>query len=402
MNPDQISPLIYFMIGCFALNSLYHYCLFLFYKKNLPALYFAFINTVALAFNLLHLFSTAYDQKIGSLIFVLNPLFFLLFLNSLFPEEFRKSINKIYYVVSTLLFVIIFAFPNSVYINVFMYFNKVVMLLMLFDIAYILQALIRAVIKRREDAPAIMTGMAVMALLSISRYLFRDSFVRIPNPVGALFLMFFYSLTLAKRFSDSYYKREELIQQKTAALNSMNARLKELAIRDPLTNLYNRRYFFEYADHIFDQFERSGTGFSLVIFDIDHFKRINDSYGHLTGDHVLKSLAKLMDETLRKADISARFGGEEFVLLFCDTGLSDAVKVVEKIRKRIAGMEFSAEDERSFAITASFGIASSHPNKKDFLSIVHDADTALYHSKANGRNCTSFTDWDGQLNWTES
>ncbi len=383
------------------MNSLYHYSLFLFYKKNFPALYFAFINTVALAFNLLHLFQSVYDQKIGSLIFILNPLFFLLFLNSLFQDEFNITINRIYKAVSVLLFVTILVFPNSLYLSVFIYFNKVVMALMLFDIVYILQALVRAVLKRREDAPAIMTGMAVMALLSISRYLFRDSFVRIPNPVGALFLMFFYSLTLAKRFSDSYYRREELIQQKTAALNSMNARLNELAIRDPLTNLYNRRYFFEYADHIFDQFKRSGTEFSLVIFDIDNFKRINDSYGHLTGDHILKNLAKLMDETLRRADISARFGGEEFVLLFCDTGLSDAVKVSEKIRKRIAGMEFSAEDERTFAITASFGIASSQPEKKDFLSIVHDADTALYHSKANGRNCTSFTDRDGQLNRIE-
>lgn len=271
------------------------------------------------------------------------------------------------------------------------------MLLMVLDILYIMQGLIRAVVRRREDSITILAGMAVLMVFSISRYLFRDSFVRIPNPIGSLFLMFFYTLTLAKRFSDSYFKREEIIKEKTADLNRINKQLRELAMRDSLTNLYNRRYFFEQSHHFFEQAKRYGKAFSIVIFDIDHFKNINDSYGHLTGDEVLKTLSALLEQNLRKADLSARFGGEEFIFLLSETDLKGAVRVAEKIRKKVSVMKFSNGEDKTFSLTISLGITAYFPVRDDIMSIFDSADAALYHSKNNGRNCSSCMDEAGHL-----
>lgn len=169
------------------MNSIYHFGLFLFYRKNYTALYFALINTVALVFNLLNLFHFEFEQKIGSLTFILNSLFFLYFVKSFFPEEFLETLNRIYTAFALFFFLAVLFYPNGLYENAYMYFNKAIMLLMLFSIVYILQALIRALIRRREDSLPILTGMTVLLVFSLSRYFFKESFVRIPNPLGALF-----------------------------------------------------------------------------------------------------------------------------------------------------------------------------------------------------------------------
>jgi len=103
---------------------------------------------------------------------------------------------------------------------------------------------------------------------------------------------------------------------------------------------------------------RYKSAFSVVIFDIDYFKRVNDSYGHLTGDNVLKTIALRLNDMVREADIPARFGGEEFIFLLSETDLSGAAKVAEKIREEISCLNFSDGGGKTFRITASFGISS--------------------------------------------
>ncbi len=389
--------LIYFMIGCFTLNSLHHFFLFFFYKKNYQALYFALINLVALTFNLMHLFSTPYDQKIGSLIFIANPFFFLMFMNSFFPEEFSPLVNKIYAGLSALLFLIILAVPNGLYQTIFAPFNRGVMLILIFYSIYVLQALVRAVIYKREDSLPIFLGMAMLLSFSFVRYLLKDSFVRIPNPVGALFLMFVYTMTLAKRLSDSYYRCSEVVEEKTRALNEANIQLTELAMRDPLTGIYNRRSFFEQADHVLHHSQRYGSGFSILLLDVDFFKKVNDVYGHQMGDSILKGLADMLTSSVRDADLTARYGGEEFIILLDQIILDEAVSIAEKIRRKVAGMEFLDTEERRISVSVSIGIASWEKESPSVLDIIKGADEALYHSKKAGRNMSSYRDRKGDM-----
>lgn len=332
--------MVYFLMGCFFVNAVYHYFLFLFYRKNYTALFFALINTTAFGFNMLHIFSTPYDQKIGTLVFILNPLFFFYFVKSMFKEEFYVNFDRFYTCLSIIIFAGITIIPNSYYKTHYIVFNRFVFVLIILFTLYILPILIKAVKHKREDSILIFSGIGILLLFTFVRYLLKDTFVRIPNPVGALFLMLFYSLTLARRFATSHYKCEEVVQQRTKELYDANETLKKLAITDDLTQLYNRRYFFETAEAFVKSAERNNRDISLIIMDADHFKDINDSYGHSVGDTVLKKISSLIKENIRTSDTAARYGGEEFVIILPETDVEGAKVFSDKIRNAVCNAVF--------------------------------------------------------------
>jgi diguanylate cyclase (GGDEF)-like protein/PAS domain S-box-containing protein len=167
----------------------------------------------------------------------------------------------------------------------------------------------------------------------------------------------------------------------------LEERLRELAMHDELTGLYNRRHFIELAEAELARVRRTGTPLSLVMVDIDHFKRVNDFFGHAIGDLALKELASAMRETLRGSDVPARFGGEEFVLLLTDTGLEGALSVTERLRERVGRAEVPAGQDRAARFTISAGVAELAAGES-FESVLARADEALYRAKAEGRNRT--------------
>jgi diguanylate cyclase (GGDEF)-like protein/PAS domain S-box-containing protein len=167
----------------------------------------------------------------------------------------------------------------------------------------------------------------------------------------------------------------------------LEERLRELAMHDELTGLYNRRHFIELAESELARVRRTGTPLSLAMVDIDHFKRVNDHFGHAVGDLALKELASAMRETLRGSDVPARLGGEEFVLLLTDTGLEGALSVTERLRERVGRTEVHAGAERVARFTISAGVAELGPGEA-FDSLLARADEALYRAKAEGRNRT--------------
>ncbi len=171
-----------------------------------------------------------------------------------------------------------------------------------------------------------------------------------------------------------------------AAVAIDNANLYELAIYDGKTRLYIHRYFMQRLDDEFHRTERYGGKISIIMFDIDHFKNVNDTYGHQIGDDVLVHVAKEIKECCRVSDIPSRFGGEEFAVLLPETASEGARIFAEKIRKNIEAMSF-ASGETEFKITISGGI-STFPETKtsSHLELLDFADKALYHSKENGRN----------------
>lgn len=167
-------------------------------------------------------------------------------------------------------------------------------------------------------------------------------------------------------------------------------RLRELAERDPLTGLYNRRHFDELLPRRMAEHRRSGRSFSLLMIDIDHFKRINDQYGHDAGDQVLREVAARLQQTLRREEAAFRLGGEEFVLMIEDgereTGPAQAHACAERIRREIEAMRIQHNDQPLPAITLSIGVARYPADVIDASGLLQRADAALYAAKRAGRN----------------
>lgn len=170
------------------------------------------------------------------------------------------------------------------------------------------------------------------------------------------------------------------------ALNQLNAarhQLQMIAALDPLTRAFNRRHFFEQAQLAFKA--NHGSAATLVLFDIDHFKAVNDQYGHMTGDQVLSHLVNICKNHLRPQDILARFGGEEFIILMPNTRLDESLPMIFDLRQKIAGQPIHT-DEHQVYITVSIGITSTELHSKSLDELIHQADKAMYLAKEGGRN----------------
>jgi diguanylate cyclase len=161
--------------------------------------------------------------------------------------------------------------------------------------------------------------------------------------------------------------------------------LENEASLDPLTQLPNRRVLQREGDRCSKEAGTRRTPFSIIMLDIDHFKKINDSWGHSFGDTVLARLADVIRQTVRKTDIAARYGGEEIVVLLPNTDTKAATAIAEKIRRDIEATVLMFEQE-SIRVTVSIGIACSHEPNADFKHVLEAADKALYRAKASGRN----------------
>ncbi|MBA3531112.1 MAG: diguanylate cyclase [Ardenticatenales bacterium] len=174
-----------------------------------------------------------------------------------------------------------------------------------------------------------------------------------------------------------------------AAIAIENARLFEevqwRATRDGLTGLYSRRHFFELGEAALHKARYEGRPLSAIMLDIDHFKRINDNYGHAVGDQVLRAVADLCQDDIRGSDILGRYGGEEFVLLLPETDIGAAQRIAERLRQRLAQTEITTNNYQ-ITITASMGVAPLLPEMSDLAALLDQADGALYAAKQAGRN----------------
>ena len=166
--------------------------------------------------------------------------------------------------------------------------------------------------------------------------------------------------------------------------------VKALSIKDSLTGLYNRRFFDEQLTIDIERSIRTGLPISLVMIDIDYFKNYNDKNGHIAGDTLLSTIAKLFKQNCRSSDFVCRYGGEEFAIILPDTCLKHAVEVAEKIRKKVFNTAFPYDERQPLGkVTISIGVSSfpDNVNNKEELKVC--SDKALYQSKERGRNCVS-------------
>lgn len=165
----------------------------------------------------------------------------------------------------------------------------------------------------------------------------------------------------------------------------MEKELRCLSVTDCLINCYNRRFFMQKLEEEIERAKRNGNKFSLIMLDIDRFKSINDRFGHNVGDLVLKSMAEMIKNRIRKIDTLARWGGEEFVLLLPDTPVENAARLAEELRESLSRMDIQGVGR----VTASFGVAGYCPGDS-VDSLVNKADNMMYEAKAAGRNCVRY------------
>ncbi|MDK2970270.1 MAG: hypothetical protein PWP23_25 [Candidatus Sumerlaeota bacterium] len=166
--------------------------------------------------------------------------------------------------------------------------------------------------------------------------------------------------------------------------------LMTMALHDALTGVYKREYFFSELHREFERSRRHHRPLTLAMLDLDHFKEVNDTYGHINGDTVLREFADLVRMSLREGDICGRYGGEEFAVIFPETELLGAADAVDRIRANVAQHVIRLEDGRTLSITVSGGVAPLDPAHQDKMDLLNDADRALYRAKKNGRNRLEF------------
>ncbi|MBI1318016.1 MAG: diguanylate cyclase [Candidatus Hydrogenedens sp.] len=170
------------------------------------------------------------------------------------------------------------------------------------------------------------------------------------------------------------------------AIALQNNQLYALAVNDGLTGLFVRRYFDLQLKDAFAQGERYGRLFSMLLFDIDHFKKFNDTHGHQTGDLVLQQFAQLLRESTRESDICCRYGGEEMAIILPETPMEEAHLLAAKLCKKIRGHAFTGTDGQALSVTSSIGVAEFGKGYQTPEDILRACDDALYEAKRNGRN----------------
>ena len=185
--------------------------------------------------------------------------------------------------------------------------------------------------------------------------------------------------------SAMFWSHAKIITQYQTNLKQKNNSLSLLASTDYLTGIMNKRMFSELSKRYFKTAQRDGFKLTLFVLDLDHFKNINDTYGHQAGDKLLKYFVQTVENTLRASDIFARIGGEEFAILVSKMHKDDALIFAEKIRNTIEGLMIEYEGHY-LSVTTSIGISQSHKTDNEFDDILFRADMALYKAKEDGRN----------------
>ena len=242
------------------------------------------------------------------------------------------------------------------------YFILIVTMLIVFTLSFLLAFFINKPLKKvKKSLDIIASGEFNMDIEQINQH----------DELGKL----------VNKFNNMALKLKEI----KAASDHKNKQLLELTIRDHLTGLFNHRHLIEYGESRVSEANRNGSALSILMIDIDHFKRINDTYGHPCGDYVITEVASLLKNNLRVIDIIARYGGEEFAVMMPNTTQLKAKIVADKLCKKVQEHLFFY-GQKQFKVTISIGIAVKQKSENKIMEIIKRADHALYQSKEHGRN----------------
>jgi diguanylate cyclase (GGDEF)-like protein len=212
--------------------------------------------------------------------------------------------------------------------------------------------------------------------------------------IGMLHLCHHFSPAEPAKNADGWYDHEKrqqvrsIVGSLSLALANLNLRstLKEQSIRDPLTGMYNRRYMEETLEREILRASRRKEPLGVIMLDIDHYKKFNDTYGHQAGDAVLQSLGQFLSTSIRGEDIACRYGGEEFILLMPGAGLEETRKRAEDLREKVHYLNVTFQGEILKTVTFSLGVSVFPQHGNTGEQLIQSADLALYRAKSEGRD----------------
>jgi len=408
-----------FLFSTLLIMGLYHLGLFSLRRKNRSTLYFGLtsiclsIRTLATGENLWYEvfrnipFSWTYTTSHIS-VYLVAP-FLLLFSASIFPKDSHPKVVRLLVILP--FFLSIFALITP--FEFFKLTDIVNIWIILCTIIYVLYIVAVAVIRKREGSRIFLSAYLLLFLFAINDILITLININSVPVVSFAFISFILvqsyflslrfsnALSVAENFSGALKikveERTHQLEQNLVELNEKNVviskqaeQLKMIAAKDFLTGLSNRRDFLEKANQEEIRFNRTQRVFSIVLLDIDHFKRVNDTFGHECGDKVLIGVARSLEKALRHQDMVARWGGEEFICLLPETENEGALHVAEKIRKSVSDVTHTCNTD-DIAVTVTLGVSVFSGNCSLEQSI-ELADRALYAGKEHGRNQVCTTD----------
>ena len=228
------------------------------------------------------------------------------------------------------------------------------------------------------------THMLAVCILIANSILFTQ------NSTAQIIQLILAFIIILHDFDDSYLKKAlskniNKLNLSNKNLEEINKNLNEIATIDFLTNIPNRRYFFDISEKEFHLAKRYNNNYSLLVIDIDYFKMVNDSFGHDVGDEILKLISSTITKSLRKSDIHARIGGEEFAILLLNTDIDGAKLFSDKLKDTVEATIYKNNDVE-INVTISVGVTVSKQEDKNIQEIFKRADQALYLAKESGRN----------------
>lgn len=389
-----------FMIGAIFMMAVYFWLVFLIMRQDRAILYFSLVCTTVLVKAMYSGQQLGFENYpfIGygvglRLAYAMVPLVVvtvIAFIDKVFTNIFPVLFKRVCQWLSAIQVVLILVTGQAFYQETFVFFqgfSAVAALLILFW-------LIKAVYKGREGALVYLSGYVVflvtalndilysMLLIQTGYYLSFGLFILILSQAGVL------AMRIQRAFdTETYLKNhlENLVDERTQELEDEKNKFEALSKVDSLTRLYNKGYLLDMLQYELEGYNRYHGNLSVLMIDLDHFKVINDTYGHLVGDEVLTQVASTLVARSRRTDIVGRFGGEEFMMVLRFTALEDAIRHAEQLRLAIENLEFKAADVK-FTITASFGVATAYQGIVDEKDLIHDADAGLYMAKRMGRN----------------
>jgi len=389
-----------FMIGAIFFMTLYLWILFFIMREDKAVLYFALACTFVtvkslfaghqLGFELYSFVNYDMGLRIAYLMIPGIAVSFMKFASECFRPLVTSRYEWFFYLASVIQAFLILLLPQRWYQETFIVYQ----LLIFVSAAMILFWALKGIWLHIEGAIIYTLGYIVFFVVAINDILYSMLLIKTGYylSMGLFVLILSQAAVLAMRLhralrTEAYLKlnMEQLVISRTQELESEKNKFENLSKVDSLTHLFNKGYLMETLQIELEGYKRYNGALSILMIDLDLFKIVNDTYGHMIGDEVLKKVSEVLIEHSRRSDIVGRFGGEEFLIILRFTSLEDAIRHAEQLRKQVEAIEFTFP-AGGFGITASFGVATVHDGILDEKQLIHEADEALYQAKENGRN----------------
>lgn len=411
-----------FAFGCIFTMGCYHLILYFARKNDRISFYFSLVcllfatRTILVGERFIYSLFPNLNWNIFMKMAYLTVYLTFPFIANFIMEILGKSRNNVFlkaihYIAFLFSLIVIFFKPNQFDRTLVLYEAAAVIIMI-----YLMITIIKSIRKKQKEAIILLLGFSIFGATLLSDLLYENNIIQTNSStvLGVIFLILSQSFMLAAKFSNSFKQieklaleneeinkqleiysedLEELIELRTnelrianEKLESVNLELKKLVITDGMTNLYNRRYFMIQLETSFNDALKNNKSLSLIMFDIDFFKSINDTYGHDIGDMVICEISRISKLIFNENAVVARLGGEEFIVLLLEADKNIAFQYGEKLRKTVEELNFKPCESIKVNFTISVGVSSLNSKIHSMMALLKNVDIALYKAKNNGRN----------------